>query len=126
MAFLLNFFWESWHAVYLYYGYLGRSFLDYSIKEYLSLITYASFMDMLMLLLAAAIAWWLTGGDNKRTLFYMVAIALLLAIFVEIKGVYYLKEWAYLAQMPIIFGLGLSPLAQLPITGFLAWKVLRI
>jgi hypothetical protein len=57
---------------------------------------------------------------NQRKLFYFIAATLSLAVFVEIKGVYLLLEWSYGAAMPMIFGLGLSPLLQLPTTGLIA------
>ncbi len=129
-VFLLNFFWESWHAVYLYQGHAGQSFFDFTIKDYLALITYVSVIDALMLaavfLISAAI-WrdlkWFAGLNLLKAAGFIL-LALAFAIFIEIKGVYIMRQWSYSDLMPVVFGLGLSPLLQLPITGLISlWLI---
>ena len=97
-AFLLNFFWESWHAILFYNGYQGRLFADYSITEYVSLISYVSTVDMLMLLgilVVGMIVWrdvfWIKNMSVRKYIYFLGG-ALLLAVWVEVKGVYLLQE----------------------------------
>lgn len=151
VAYLLNFFWEAWHAYYLYWGYLGKSFIDYSIPEYLGLIGKVSFVDagiLTAVFLVGFLVWpsetslaspakrakggkewnWLNTtlrkSDFLRLAYFLVA-TISIAIWIEIKGVYILGEWSYLPTMPTIFGLGLSPLLQLSTTGFLSFWILK-
>ncbi len=51
LAFLLNFFWESWHGAFLYEGYygVGPGSLK-TLEEFVPLISYASLVDMVLLL----------------------------------------------------------------------------
>lgn len=142
VAYLLNFFWEIWHAYYLYWGYRGKSFSEYLISEYLTLIEKVSFIDagiLTTIFLVGVLIWKdLHWGDNlwridlllrRPNLFYRLAYFLTatvgVAFWIEIKGVYILEEWSYLPTMPTIFGLGLSPLLQLATTGFVAFWVLK-
>lgn len=138
IAYLLNFFWEAWHAYYLYWGYRGKSFSDYSIPEYLALIEKASFVDagiLTAIFLVGFLIWkdwsWLAIGKGERCrlnflrLTYFLITTIGVATWIEIKGVYLFKEWSYLPTMPIFFGLGLSPLVQLAVTGLLAFWILK-
>lgn len=157
-AYLLNFFWEAWHAYYLYEGYHGKSFSNYSIPDYLFLVGRASFADaglLLIIFLVGFLIWpppanlakggedwyWFTmshaegftlskaegfgskkSGYQKLTYFLITTIGV--AAWIEIKGVYILHEWSYLPAMPTVFGLGVSPILQLAITGATAFWLL--
>ncbi|TSC69244.1 MAG: hypothetical protein G01um101470_1067 [Parcubacteria group bacterium Gr01-1014_70] len=125
VSYSLNFIWEYCHAVSLYVGHRGVAFSDFTDTEYLRLISYVSLVDMLMLaaiFLLGAILWrdfyWFKKMDSRKYSYFLGA-ALLLAVWVEIKGIYLYHEWAYTQAMPVIFGLGLSPLLQLPVTGLI-------
>lgn len=128
VSYLLNFFWESWHAYYLYWGYAGVSFADYSISGYLKLMSKVSLVDagiLTIIFLIGFFVWrdlgWLCPlGLKLNRWAYFLTATIGIAAFIEIKGVYILKEWSYLETMPTIFGLGLSPLVQLATTGLLA------
>jgi hypothetical protein len=54
-------------------------------------------------------------AKGEVTLFSLAAFGL--AAFVEFMAVFWLRRWAYKETMPVIFGIGLSPLVQLWITG---------
>jgi len=131
LAFLLNFFWEAWHAYYLYWGYRGRSFSDYAIPEYLALIEKVAFVDagiLIAVFLVGFLIWkdweWFTSMAVKKWVYYFV-LTVGVAIWIELKGVHFLQEWSYLDTMPTIFGLGLSPLLQLAATGLIAFWMLK-
>jgi len=130
-AFLLNFFWESWHAVFLYTGHGAKSFLSYSVKEYLYLIGHASVVDALILIgifIAGALLWknfqWFKEMDLRKYI-YIVCTALIVAVVIEIKGVYLFNNWAYSEIMPTIFGIGSSPLLQLAVTGLISFWLIQ-
>ncbi len=162
ITYLLNFIWESLHAYFLYWGYRGVSFADYSIPEYFKLMAKVSLVDagiLTAIFLVGFLIWkdWRWGdsliffsshdepirqaqgklreeshvGIRQRFFtsfrmtktskwFYFLSATIGIAIWIEIKGVYLTAEWFYLETMPTIFGLGLSPLLQLAVTGFIA------
>ena len=120
VAFLLNFFWESLHALFLYT--CCTSLLAF---DFVKLIFIASLGDgmyiVLMYLLVALFfksLYWIFNL-KKNNLFIFSLLGILLAIFIEIKGVYFLEKWSYSSLMPTLFGLGLSPLIELTLTGLL-------
>lgn len=126
LVFLLNFFWESWHGAYLYEGYygVGPGSLK-TLMEFVPLISYASFIDMLLLLgvvLGGMFVWrdqwW--QGESKYRYVYFVLVAIGIAVIIEVKAIYVFGQWAYTSFMPTVFGLGVSPLLQLAVTGLVA------
>lgn len=112
VAFLLNFLWESAHAVlYTGYGNLGAP---------LPLSVWASLGDVLYItgtVLAAAFAkrrldWFLDASRKEYAL--LAALGFFIAWWVEYKA-FAAHTWAYTAAMPVIPGLniGLSPVLQM-------------
>ena len=136
VVYLLNFFWEAWHAYYLYWGYAGKSFKDYTVSEYLALISKVSLIDaglLVAILLIGYLIWkdifWMDRifkNFVRAETVYFLLTTFGVATWIEIKGVYLFKEWSYLPTMPIIFGLGLSPLVQLAVAGLLSSWILTI
>lgn len=124
-AFFLNFFWEIWHAAPLYLGW------NLPARYYVLPLTDAAFIDAMMLtgILAAGIIlwkktdWFATMSRPKYC--YFITASILIAAVVELKGVYWLRQWQYSPQMPTLVGLGLSPLIQLMITGLAALWLAR-
>lgn len=119
-SFLLNFLWESIHAVLFYEGHqtMESSF-------FVRMISYASFIDALMILIifiSGSIFWrefeWIKKYDSRKII-YTAIVGFLIAAIIEAKALFF-KQWSYNELMPTIFGLGLSPLIQLSITGILA------
>ena len=126
-AFILNFLWESFHAVYLYERH------DIEASLYIPMIVYVSIVDGLlidMLYLATGIVWrkmlWIKKFNHLQ-LFFFSAGGILTAGIVEYHAVYLTHRWSYKIDMPTIFGLGFSPLVQLGLTGLLSlWLAKQI
>jgi hypothetical protein len=56
---------------------------------------------------------------EKKDYFNFLFLGLLFAILIETKAML-LNQWSYNRYMPLIFGIGLSPLIQLAITSMIA------
>lgn len=124
-AYPLNFLWESFHAVFLYAGH------DFTSKKYVLMIAYASAMDSLLILcvyLIVSFLWrdifWLRRFSGKQV-FTSVVIGLLIAAAIEYWNVTVIKLWSYESLMPAPFGIGLSPLTQLSLTGLISFLLTR-
>jgi len=120
LAFLLNFVWESIHAVLFYEG-----LASYVAIFFTRMVLYASFVDALLILaifcsgcLLFKSACWLESYRGKEVLFTVV-FGLIIAAIIEMKALWF-EQWKYTALMPTIFGIGLSPLVQLAVTGSLS------
>ena len=117
VSFLLNFVWESFHSVFLYQGH------NFNAIKYVPMIGYVSIVDGLLVvgmylivsLLLKDIFWIRTPNKNKVVMF--MVIGLIIAWFIEYRAVFIQSKWSYTALMPVIFGIGISPLLQLSITG---------
>lgn len=125
-AFLLHYAWEALHApLYTNYGSLGGP---------LPLALYATLGDVFYTLFAVAVvALYRRDGGwiiRARGVDY-AALALFgfcISVFVEYKALF-LERWEYAPAMPLLFGIGLSPILQmavlLPLSVFLARLLLR-
>lgn len=119
-SFFFNFFWEAIHAVYLYQRH------DINASNYVPMLGYVSSMDSIIILgiYFSVCAMWLDlywiNTFSKTQVTAFMAIGILTAGIIEILSVFYLHRWEYKQLMPTIFGIGLSPLVQLSVTGFLA------
>jgi hypothetical protein len=119
IGFFLNFFWESVHAIFLYEG-----ISDYSAGSFVRLISYASLIDAIciaFIFLAGCFIFrkvWMKPYDKKQILFTAV-IGIIIAVVIEERALIS-HRWSYTALMPTIFGIGVSPLVQLAITGVLS------
>ncbi len=123
-AFLLNFLWESLHGAFLYEG-IGAL----PAERYVSLILYATSVDAVLIvaiyglvsLVSRNMRWF---EEKKKTpLILFILLGLITAVFIEIRAVYFQNRWSYSSLMPMVLGIGLSPLIQLAITGLLATRV---
>jgi hypothetical protein len=124
-SFLFNFVWESYHAVFLYEKH------NFSAEKYVSMLTYVSTADSSLtagIYLLIAVLWkdfiWLRAMNTKH-ICTMCALGATLAAFIEYRKVFILKEWSYTALMPKLFGIGISPLVQLPATGLMTFWLTR-
>jgi len=124
-SYLLNFVWESFHAVLLYEGH------NINAAKFVLMIGYAAIADSLLILGMygiTAILWknflWIKQ-TNKKQNYAFIASGLIIAAIIEYRGVFLLQKWSYSLLMPTIFGIGLSPLLQLSITGILAVRAAR-
>ena len=126
-SFLLNFLWESLHGYSLYMDHIIDS------DKYVRMMLYMSFMDAVtifsMYLVCAFFIkniLWLKDLNRKRLVIFFI-MGLLVAVVAEYWAVYVSHEWHYNDRMPVIFGIGLSPLIQLSVTGVLGlWITKRL
>lgn len=124
-SFAANFIWESLHAAFLYEGH------DFNAKKYVRMVTYVSSIDSLLIAgiyLFIATAWrdlfWLREM-NRRQKSAVLMVGMAVAAVIEYRKVFVLKIWEYNQLMPTLFGIGVSPLLQLSITGMLAFWLTR-
>ncbi len=126
-AFLLNYVWESYHAVFLYDAH------DFNAKKYVRMLSYVSAVDgalILTLYLFMSLLWKDIFGLRKMNRWQagiVFAAGLMIAAFIEYRKVFVLKAWSYTPLMLTVLGIGLSPLLQLSGTGLLAfWLTKKI
>ena len=119
-SFLLNFFWEALHAVYLYQRH------DFVASNYVPMLLYVSSVDSLIVLglyLGVGVAWldlfWIKL-IMKRQILVFTGSGIAVAAIIEYLSIFYYHRWKYNEEMPTIYGIGISPLFQLSITGLLA------
>lgn len=117
-SFLLNFLWESLHGAWLY-----ECCQNLTARLFVQHILPATFVDALIIAgvyLSGIILFkelgWFKKFDGKR-LFYVVASTFIIAFLIEYNALFIAQKWSYTSLMPTIFGIGLSPLVQLAITG---------
>lgn len=124
LAFLFNFFWEAFHSVYLYKHH------NFMALRYFRMLVYVSSIDALFIgidyigvaTIFRDLRWVRRSWGPAYVVF--VVIGVLTAAAVEIRAVYFLHRWQYGPEMPTIFGIGVSPLVQLGLTGLIsAWLV---
>lgn len=125
-AFVLHILWERSHIV-LYTGYEA---MEGVIPVYL----FATIGDVVYTLSAVALVTCFTGCQvwflraKLRDFLGLAFMGLCIALFVEYKAMA-LGRWEYADAMPLVWGLGLSPLVQmtllLPLSVFLASVVER-
>lgn len=131
LTFLLNFVWESWHAVYFYVAPTSDSLAQVgSYRGFVALITRVAVTDaiiLLIILIGGAIIWrskdWFLSLSPAKY-GYFVGIAMLWAAGIEYYALS-IDRWDYSALMPTIFGIGLSPLVQLAVTGLIALHLVQ-
>jgi len=116
IAFSLNFIWELSH----YFLYIDLS----GIPKYYHLAS-ASFTDMLIILVIFAVIS-LKNGDSrwvvhpsKADYLFVAFTGIAVAILIELVNLK-LGRWEYTSAMPTIFGIGLTPLIQLALTGLVS------
>ena len=91
------------------------------------MLLYVSSMDSLMVLgllyLGVGLMWrdllWIKTFQKKPVIFFLI-LGVVVAFTIEYRAVFYTHRWLYRNAMPTIFGIGLSPLVQLSVTGILA------
>ena len=125
MGFLTNFLWEGLHGVYLYRDH------NMPAVQYVPMLVYVSIMDGLLIVglylwtsLWHVDLFWPSKTGGKPFLLFVIS-ALSLAVYIEYRAVYMLEKWSYLPEMPTLFGIGISPLIQLAVTGAVAVATVR-
>lgn len=126
-SFTFNFLWESLHGYSLYTDHIISS------DKYVKMMIYMSFMDALTILAMYVFCtffmkdiFWLGNLNLKRGAIFFI-VGLVVAIGAEYWAVYVTHEWHYNNRMPVVFGIGLSPLVQLSVTGLVSlWLVSQL
>lgn len=126
-AYLLNFSWEAYHAVYLYAEH------NLPAEIYVPMLIYVSTMDGLVIIfLYLVLSWfyksfiWIGNLKLKNGAAFFL-LGLIVAVIIEYRAVYIHGRWSYNPNMPTVWGIGISPLVQLSLTGlFSLWIVGRI
>lgn len=121
VSFLLNLFWEVSHSV-LYEW--NTPPLQNSVLYYVPRILQSTLGDAVMILLIFllnslryfSVEW--VSHPRKSDFAAMIVLGLLFAIFIEVRAMNE-NRWSYSEYMPLVFGIGLTPLIQLSITGIL-------
>jgi len=126
VSFLLNYVWETVHEAFLYKEHSFRA------EKYIVMMLYVSTVDASVILgvyLGVAALWkdilWLRAMKWQQV-FTVCFAGMAIAAFIEYRSVLVLKEWSYSPLMPTIFGIGVSPLLQLSVTGLLTFWLTRI
>jgi len=124
-SFLLNYTWESLHAVFLYEGH------NFQAEKYIRMLLYVAAVDGLIIsviYLGVAALWrdilWLREMNRKQIFTACIAGAVIAAV-IEYRKVLILKVWSYTPLMPTIFGIGVSPVLQLGVTVYLTFWLSR-
>lgn len=117
-SFFLNFFWESLHGL-LFQDHPAMAAVRY-VPMMLEMAVYDAFavsgVYLLVSLLNRAPVW----RPTLRNILLYEVLAVFTAAFTEHAAVRILHQWAYLPSMPLVFGLGITPLVQLALTGLVS------
>ncbi len=120
-TFLINFVWESFHAVWFYTG-----ISDYKASAFVRLMSYASSIDAIIITAIFLVGCLLFRGYwlplKSRGVWFTVIAGVVVAIIIEAKALY-LNQWSYNELMPTVFSVGISPLVQLALTGLLVFYI---
>jgi len=120
-SYLLNFLWESVHAVLFYAG-----LSEYKAASFVKLIAYASFVDALIIVGIYFVGSLFFKGEwlgKSCGGWFTVIMGVLIAAIIEAKALY-LHQWSYNDWMPTVAGLGVSPLIQLAATGLFVFYII--
>ena len=108
LGFIFNYIWESLHYVlYICKVPLGKCSLITSLID--ALIVILLYIGGVFVYLDSR---WI-NSFNKNKVISLSAASFLIAIIIEIQGVYLFNKWGYSELMPVVFGIGLSPLLQM-------------
>ena len=126
-SFLLNFVWESFHAVFYYKGH------NIVAMDYVPMMAVVSVVDALIILgiyFLTGFLWrdflWLKDLSAKK-IYSFFLIGFVTAGVIEYAAVFVFHWWSYSPRMPTVGGIGLSPLVQLSSTGILTvWLTQRV
>jgi len=128
LAFSINLVWEVSHSV-LYDW--NKAPLHNDAYFYISRILYSTFGDLLfltMIFVAVSLknknlSW--IENPRKEDYLKVAALGFLISFLVE-KRAETLHLWSYNSNMPLILGIGITPLIQLALTGiFVLWLMQR-
>lgn len=112
-AFVLNIFWENLHS-FLYNNYMGGKITEFILIR-------ASLFDAILITTVVLPFIFISSLKDKSWL--IIVIGIVVAIFNEWYGLS-TGRWAYNSLMPIvpILKVGLTPMLQLGVLGYLSYK----
>jgi len=119
ISFLLNLVWEVLHSQ------LYTTCLEIPFKKYPRLIITASLKDGIWISIFYLITYLIFQNAEILTNPYQLTLFIVLCLtfsFIDEKVSINLKRWEYSKQMPTIFGIGITPLLELAITGILTFS----
>jgi len=120
VAFFINLAWEIAHSL------LYKTALALPTKKYVALMFRMSFLDGLLITLLYGLTVLIFRNTDILNNSYQLVSFILLAIifsFADEKISLKLRRWRYTKAMPKMFGVGLTPLMELAITGILTFFV---
>lgn len=123
VAFFLNLLYELAHSL------LYKTCLNITLQKYVPLIIKASFYDGAWIALIYLAVYLPFGNKNIIDNYFQIAlffiISILFAYFWELYSIKN-KRWEYSSKMPLIFGVGVTPIFQLFLTGFISLLIVFI
>jgi len=120
VSFVLNIFWELIHSR------LYATCLAMPRKKYYKVIIWASIKDSFWIFIFYLITAFIFNKNilNNYGAIFLFSILCLIFSFVDEKISLKLKRWEYSINMPKIFGVGLTPLLELAITGLITFFII--
>jgi len=120
-SWLLNLIWENLH-VFLYEQYRGVFYSQMGQFDKFQILLRASIFDAALIMMVVSLIMlipWLKGKESWS----LVVIAVLFSISLELYALG-TGRWAYNSLMPLIpiLDIGISPVIQLGLTGYLATR----
>ena len=118
VAFLINLLWEILHSQ------LYETCLKISLKKYIPLIIGASLKDGFWVSLFYTITVLIFKNFNILINYIQLLVFVITALifsFIDEKISLKMKRWHYSGDMPKIFGVGVTPLLEIAVTGILTF-----
>ena len=108
VSFFINLLYELIHSV------LYKTCLEASFKKYVYLILKAAIFDGFIISILYFLSFLIFPG------YYFLAFFIFTLLFAWFWEIYSIGKgkWEYSKNMPIVFGVGITPLIQLTLTGF--------
>lgn len=119
---ILNLIWEFSHYP-LYYDYSAVTGNTHLIIAGISDVFWIFLVFFFISLTNKNTKW--IDNIKKSDYLFVIVFGLIVAVLIEIINVYFLKRWEYKESMPVLFGIGLSPLIQLSVTAITGLWIYR-
>lgn len=126
-AFLFNLFWEVLHS----FLYDWNVFpLKNEISFFIPTILRATLIDAIYILFIFLVNSFIRCGINwinipkLRDYIIVITLGLLVSFFIELRAIYF-GLWNYNKYMPLLFGIGVTPLIQLAIINVIVLLLLK-
>ncbi len=127
LAFFLNLLWEVLHSALYDWNRLPlRNDVYFYIFRILRATLTDAFVILGMFLFNSALRRDLDWIGKAKIIDYLIIsfLGLVIAVIIEIRAIA-LNLWSYNEFMPIVFGIGLTPMIQLAITGIAVLIILK-